>query len=342
MRRLQSGLVCFIIWTCLCPQPACPDVDSPAEDIFRVLEERRVPLNRERVRRKMVDALLFEVDPLARIEAEGAPFEQLAACTNVTAEFWNGGIIYLRPEALNPTTAKAIVPAIESLTNGLPNGLIVDLRGADGFGLEAVDLAAGLFLPPETTLYRLRDGMGTEDSVHSAISTNSPLQGIPAVLLVDEGTTGTSELFAAVMKGRRRVLIVGSPTQGDSAVRERVDIGSGRTLYIATLWAEPVDGPDFDLIGVRPDIASFGMESWPETWLPPETPRHDRNDADVLKADRRFIQRVGRDMALRQAVDILRGIESLGYAPALEPSGASGESPKRDDETDASEGSIEK
>ena len=86
------------------------------------------------------------------------------------------------------------------------------------------------------------------------------------MLLVDNGTSGAAELFAAALAGNGQTSLVGERTLGRAAVQELVKLPDGSALWLSTgRYLTPKNDVIHDK-GLKPDVAveapdvEFGAE----------------------------------------------------------------------------------
>ena len=165
---------------------------------------------------------------------------------------WLGNIVYLRFNGLYRGAGQLCLETLGERVTTNTTGLILDLRMAGGADLVSVCDIAGMFSPPETVLFKERDGLGKEVAVHK--THDSVRLGLPVMVLIDSNTQGASEVLAAVMQELKGVILIGSPTSGDDRLREFIPLGDGRILHIATGRLDVSPAPAYRGKGVQPDI----------------------------------------------------------------------------------------
>jgi hypothetical protein len=99
---------------------------------------------------------------------------------------------------------------------GIPKGLILDLRGNGGGQVNAAVAVASLFLPPGSVVARVASGNANKQDVlvtpplrrkPFANSAHHRLQNLPLVVVIDRETASAAELLAAALKDHQRALI---------------------------------------------------------------------------------------------------------------------------------------
>lgn len=302
-----------------CPLPAMDAVTDGVHSTVQALLEHGIVVDTNKARRAAIQAVATAADPLSRllsadeagtIAEEGNDGIQAVKRKPVELiEKWPGQICYMKFNGLYRRTGPEIIEAISGATNGV-TGMILDLRGAAGTGLDCVESIAGLFVGDDREIFCVRGGNGVELDRRSTKKCGR--LGMPAVFLVDEGTSAAAELLAAVVKGGFEVLLIGRTTRGDPLIREKVALKGGEVLYIGTRRVVPLLGEDCGHGGVKPDIVVQAMEpvvGVTGTNAPPrvaeKTPDKDESGRDALA------ERTKTDPVLRRSADVLMGLRTL-------------------------------
>ncbi|MBR4956902.1 MAG: hypothetical protein IKZ31_04020, partial [Lentisphaeria bacterium] len=74
------------------------------------------------------------------------------------------------------------------------------------------------------------------------------------VVLVDENSASTSEMFAAAVQDNKIGLVAGSPTLGQCLPSMFLSLPSGFRLQVVSGEAKRPSGKDIEKIGITPDI----------------------------------------------------------------------------------------
>ena len=224
------------------------------------------------------------------------------------------GMGYMRVAGLYPGAGGEIVGVLEKWQGGSLFGAILDLRGAAGMSSEEVSVVASCFAPEGSLLYALNQPQGKETVVARAVS--KVANAMPLMVLVDEETTGASELLAAVLAGSAKgVMVIGRETSGDPLIREPRKLSTGRYALLATRQLAMADGTRYGgSTGVLPDVA-ITDSALNETVYEPDAPvlRKGKTMSDEEKEDKALRDRTRNDTYLRRAADVLLGLKALGY-----------------------------
>lgn len=170
---------------------------------------------------------------------------------SVYGEMLDVGIAYVRLSRFGNTTAEELADTLRALTDDQPMGMILDLRGNPGGGLEAAVDVADHFLDEGLILVE-EFGEGREKR-HRASSAGLA-EDVPLVVLVDEGSASASEVIAGAISDRERGVLIGTTTYGKGTVQtwRSLSNGGGVRITIAR-WLTP-DGRWIQDEGLEPDF----------------------------------------------------------------------------------------
>ena len=132
-------------------------------------------------------------------------------------------LLYLRFHRLQAESSAEILHAIESSAFPELKGLILDWRYCQDDAFEAIPPLLALFVSEAVSLPK----MGLD--VESVTPAPSRVE-IPTVVLVNEGTKGSPEVMAALLKQGRHAVLVGRTTAGRAVVRDVVPLSTGQKL----------------------------------------------------------------------------------------------------------------
>jgi carboxyl-terminal processing protease len=129
--------------------------------------------------------------------------------------------------------------------------LIVDVRSTAGGDLAEGIAAARLFVPSGTIAVRESRPAG---QVKVASAKGDGAIAVPMTVLVDSGTSGPAEVFAAALAGNKRAELIGERTIGRTGVQELVKLPDGSALWItASRYLTPAGAP-LQAKGLEPDV----------------------------------------------------------------------------------------
>ncbi len=169
----------------------------------------------------------------------------------VTGKLLPDGVGYLRVPEFGPTTPAQIGTRVAELMRGGATRLAIDVRDAARGDLETGIAAARLFVPSGTLAFR-QSRTTPKEPIEAAAGDGRVTA--PTVVLVDEGTSGASELFAAALAGNKRAQIVGEHTRGRATVQKLVTLPDNSGLWLSTTWYLVPAGSPLEEKGLTPDV----------------------------------------------------------------------------------------
>jgi carboxyl-terminal processing protease len=162
------------------------------------------------------------------------------------------GIGYVRVAAFGRRTADQLRSQIGSLTKAGATRVIIDVRNTAAGDLADGVAAARLFVSSGTVAVRESRSNG---QIKIAAEKGDGSITVPLTLLVDAGTSGPAEVFAAALAGNKRAELIGERTVGRTGVQELVKLPDGSALWItSTRYLTPA-GAQLQAKGLEPDIA---------------------------------------------------------------------------------------
>jgi len=181
-----------------------------------------------------VQGLLSELAPRVILVTNGSASRASATTPLVSkSSLMEGDIAYVRIERVGEGLPKAVREAWETLSHSNKlQGIVLDLRYADGSDYAAAAGTADLFLKKEKP---------------------DPIL-VPAAVLVNHFTSEAAEALAAALRASGAGLILGRRTAGQAMVMQDFPLSNGDQLRIATAPVQLGDGAALSMHGVRPDI----------------------------------------------------------------------------------------
>jgi carboxyl-terminal processing protease len=173
----------------------------------------------------------------------------------VTSRMANPSTGYVRVAEFSPDTAAKVKQSFETLAKTGAAKYIVDLRGTVTGDLDQGIETARLFVKSGTLT--VRQTKAGKDNVKETVTAQAAdgTIGAPVVLLVDQGTGGAAELFAAALDGNKRTELVGERTLGRAARQQLVKLPDGSGLLLSNvLYLTPASEPIHEK-GLLPDVA---------------------------------------------------------------------------------------
>jgi carboxyl-terminal processing protease len=170
---------------------------------------------------------------------------------DVTSRMADSATGYIRVLQFSNDSASRLKQAVDALGKNGATRYIIDLRGTSRGDLDDGVAAARLFVKGGTLAVRL----GRADR-------REPISGQPAdgavtaplALLVDIGTAGAAEVFAAAVEGNGRADLIGTNTLGRAARQRLVKLPDQSGLWLTYLRYLTPSGDPIHEKGLAPDV----------------------------------------------------------------------------------------
>ncbi len=159
---------------------------------------------------------------------------------------------YVRLTDFEPKVPDQVRAEIATLTKSGATRVIIDLRGAAWGELDNGVAAARLFVPSGTLA--VRQGKGDVRETISAGTGDGALAGLSVALLIDQGTSGAAEVFAAALSGNKRATLVGEKTLGRAARQKLMKLPDGSGLWLSNIRFLTPSGAVIHEKGLTPDV----------------------------------------------------------------------------------------
>ena len=174
---------------------------------------------------------------------------------SVRTKILESDIAYIRIAQFQENTGMQFKRLLSNLyVNDIsPKGLIIDLRNNPGglltSSIEVVDsiLDKGLIVYTE--------GRSATSNKKYYASVGDDLNGLPIVVLINEGSASASEIVAGALQDHNRALILGTSSFGKGSVQTIFPLGADRGLKLTTARYFTPNGTSIQGAGISPDIA---------------------------------------------------------------------------------------
>lgn len=235
---------------------------------------------------------------------------------------------YIRITKFNEQTLSGLQRAIGDMRDQIGpeiKGLVIDLRNNPGGLLDQAISVSDAFLEKgEIVSTRPRDTQNTER--YNARS-GDLAEGLPIVVLINDGSASASEIVAGALQDHRRAVIMGTRSFGKGSVQTILPMPGNVALRLTTARYYTPSGKSIQEVGIVPDIIvpQARVES-----IESDTRRSEaslngalRNeDAATTDAEKDANSRRDEaeqlaidDYQLSRALDMIRGISLFGPRP---------------------------
>ncbi len=163
---------------------------------------------------------------------------------------------YIRITTFSDTTTDMTKKAVEDLKKKIGDkqilGYVIDLRNNPGGLLDQAIGVVDLFLEQgEIVSTRSRR---QEENMKFNASAGDITNGLPLVVLINEGSASASEIVAGALQDHRRAVIVGTTSFGKGSVQTVSPLENKGALRITTARYYTPSGRSIQAKGIEPDI----------------------------------------------------------------------------------------
>ena len=169
----------------------------------------------------------------------------------VTARAAAPGVGYIRIAGISKETAEQVkAHAADAVKNGATK-LIVDVRRVSNGSPEDGLAVARLFVAKGTLAMRETKN-GPRETIASGPGDGSIT--LPAVVLIDTGTSAAAEVFASALSGNKRADLIGEHTIGRAAEQKLIKLPDGAGLWLSTMRYLTPAGTPLHEKGLEPTV----------------------------------------------------------------------------------------
>ena len=177
---------------------------------------------------------------------------EILSATDVTGRMEGATMGYVRIAGFGPTVAKSLGSQVNELTRAGATSLLVDVRDTATGRYESGIAAAKLFVPAGTIAIREMRGAARQPVAAGA---GDGAITLPTVVLVNDGTSGAAEIFAAALAGNQRAALIGERTHGRAALQKFVWLPDGAAMIVSNGWFLTPAGEPLHEKGLTPAVA---------------------------------------------------------------------------------------
>lgn len=170
---------------------------------------------------------------------------------SVTSEVVNNNVGVIKISRFGEDTVELTRKYAQELKAKGVKSVVLDLRGNPGGLLDgAVGVSSVWLNKGDTVLQEKRDGK----VIKTYFAQGNPiLNGVPTVVLINNGSASASEIVAGALKDNKAAILIGEKSYGKGSVQEvhKFDFGGALKVTIAR-WFTP-GGRNIDKEGIEPD-----------------------------------------------------------------------------------------
>lgn len=166
-----------------------------------------------------------------------------------------GDVAYIRITSFSENTADAMIAAFEKEKKSIGKnlkGVVLDLRNNPGGLLDqAIEVSDAFLQRGEIVSTRSRK---PEESRRYSATAGDVSNGLPIVVLINEGSASASEIVAGALKDHKRAVALGTKTFGKGSVQTVIPISGHGAIRLTTARYYTPSGTSIQAKGITPDI----------------------------------------------------------------------------------------
>jgi carboxyl-terminal processing protease len=169
---------------------------------------------------------------------------------SVTSKILSNNVGYIQISSFSDDTATLAAKAAEQFKQANVKGIILDLRGNPGGLLSAAVSVSSLWLPTNDMVVQEKGTIG--NVVYNATG-GDILNGIPTVVLINDGSASASEITAGALHDNGAAWLIGIKSFGKGVVQQLINLSNGSELKVTVAsWYRP-NGQNINHKGITPD-----------------------------------------------------------------------------------------
>ena len=162
---------------------------------------------------------------------------------------------YIRVSSFNQKVDQEIIKAIKSFDKQKESkivGYVLDLRNNPGGLLDQAVNVTDIFLE-KGEIVSTRGRKKSEGNRYNAVK-NDLINGLPLVVLINQGSASASEIVAGALQDHKRAIIMGTKSFGKGSVQTIIPSGENVAIKLTTARYYTPLGRSIQQTGIDPDI----------------------------------------------------------------------------------------
>ena len=162
---------------------------------------------------------------------------------------------YIRVSSFNQKVDEEIKKAIKQMQGNNKNkivGYVLDLRNNPGGLLDQAVNVTDIFLA-RGEIVSTRGRKKSDGSRYNAVK-NDLTDGLPLVVLINQGSASASEIVAGALQDHKRAIIMGTKSFGKGSVQTILPSGENVAIKLTTARYYTPSGKSIQKTGIDPDI----------------------------------------------------------------------------------------
>ena len=195
-------------------------------------------------------------------------------------------------------------------------GIVIDIRNNPGGLLDQAVNVSDLFLDKGEIVST--HSRNEEDTVKYTAKPGDITNGLPIVVIVNDGSASASEIVAGALQDHKRAVILGEKTFGKGSVQTIIPLNNNGAMRLTTARYYTPSGRSIQVKGIVPDVIvkPSKVEEIESTFELSEgeyqnalkNDSEDKKDAKKLAADKAEKEELAKDYQLSRALDLVRAL----------------------------------
>ncbi|MDR3491223.1 MAG: S41 family peptidase [Gammaproteobacteria bacterium] len=183
-----------------------------------------------------------------------------APIQSVKSKMLDNGFGYVRISQFQELTAQQMIAAINELNkNEKLKGLVLDLRNNPSGKVSDAVKVANAFLDSANLQKYNKMIVSTKGNLpqfqyEAKADSTDVLQGIPLIVLINQGTASAAEVVAGALQDYHRATLVGNTSFGKGSVQSVIPIDKTHALKLTTALYYTPSGKQIQTDGIKPDV----------------------------------------------------------------------------------------
>lgn len=174
---------------------------------------------------------------------------------SVKSDIKDNDVLYVRISSFSEDVANEVTKAFEKAKKDRKTplkGIVLDVRNNPGGLLDQAVAVSGLFLDQgEVVSTRARN---EEDTQRYSAKGKDITEGLPLVIIINNGSASASEIVAGALQDHKRAVILGEKSFGKGSVQTVVPLGNYGAMRLTTARYYTPSGRSIQATGIEPDI----------------------------------------------------------------------------------------
>jgi carboxyl-terminal processing protease len=243
------------------------------------------------------------------------------------------GYGYIRIAQFQERTGEEFGTALHNLyreNDGTLRGLVLDLRNNPGGLVDAAVTVAGRFIGEglKDALIVSMKGRDPAPPKNLAASIGDKEPRYPLVVLINGGSASASEIVAGALQDHQRAIIMGTQSFGKGSVQSIIPLRGGAGLKLTTARYYTPKGRSIQALGITPDIIVGQADLAKQVMkgekdgdfrekdldghIQPAGKKDKNEEKQPMNPHVKVDGETAKDYQLARALDLLRGLDSLG------------------------------